>query len=416
MNSPTDDQEYEKMMEGQRLLEQRRKQLGIEKARTAPPSASEIITNVSKPFDLVEDARRIALARLAKGDADGAVHHLHSACALAGRLSEFKDIAKAMRLDVPHELISEAEREMMEALTFYPQFLAIASMPHSKPALVPKLDWKGHRVLDPISGKPVMVEPSYYERVNGSRMIRLNDLVGKGLPYGMAPRWLVRHITDELIRTGDVTVTCGKSFREFLRRNGVAENPRNINALKAQAPRLFGCSWGLVYEDEKSLAAIPEWFRIGEKYFFYWEDDNNPEYEQFKLFQDLVEVTLSFKQLICGDEKLGIKSHITPIDQRMIHRLKSPMPFDVYVWLQYRTFEGLLKKPTAIPLASLEQQFGANYNNSKEFARHFGKAIREVLGHAEDLGISFNCEIDLSKRGRLMLSPASARKPSKLIL
>ena len=77
-----------------------------------------------------------------------------------------------------------------------------------------------------------------------------------------------------------------------------------------------------------------------------------------------------------------IMSNPVPIDLRALKALKkSPMALDVYMWLTYRMYS--VKRPVAIGWASLQLQFGADYDietkaGRQGFKRRFREALRKV--------------------------------------
>ena len=53
------------------------------------------------------------------------------------------------------------------------------------------------------------------------------------------------------------------------------------------------------------------------------------------------------------------------------------MALDLYCWLAYRN--SYLSKPTRVPWPALEAQFGADYDDRRNFKRKFLSALRQVL-------------------------------------
>lgn len=73
-----------------------------------------------------------------------------------------------------------------------------------------------------------------------------------------------------------------------------------------------------------------------------------------------------------------------PLDLRVIHALKqSSLALDIYAWLTYRM--SYLKKPTLIPWAALQLQFGSDYSRMRAFKENFLKqlaAVKLLYSHA----------------------------------
>jgi hypothetical protein len=67
-----------------------------------------------------------------------------------------------------------------------------------------------------------------------------------------------------------------------------------------------------------------------------------------------------------------------PVDMRALKALKrSPLALDIYCWLTYRM--SYLRKPTEIPWAALQMQFGADYTRTRGFKESFLHHLRAVL-------------------------------------
>ena len=67
-----------------------------------------------------------------------------------------------------------------------------------------------------------------------------------------------------------------------------------------------------------------------------------------------------------------------PVDMRALRALKrSPLALDIYCWLTYRLY--YLRKPTDIPWAVLQLQFGADYGRERDFKAAFLEHLRAVL-------------------------------------
>jgi hypothetical protein len=56
---------------------------------------------------------------------------------------------------------------------------------------------------------------------------------------------------------------------------------------------------------------------------------------------------------------------------------RSPMALDIYCWLTYRL--SYLRKPTEIPWAVLQIQFGADYTRTRGFKESFLHHLRKIL-------------------------------------
>ena len=73
------------------------------------------------------------------------------------------------------------------------------------------------------------------------------------------------------------------------------------------------------------------------------------------------------------------------------------MALDIYVWLTYRN--SYLRRPTLVPWAALQAQFGAGYSDSAQGLRDFKKAFREALKKVVTI---YQVQVDDQPRGLLM--------------
>jgi hypothetical protein len=88
-----------------------------------------------------------------------------------------------------------------------------------------------------------------------------------------------------------------------------------------------------------------------------------------------------------------------PVDMLALKALKrSPLALDIYCWLTYRM--SYLRKPTEIPWAALQMQFGADYTRTRGFKAAFLEHLRAVLARYPE------ANVEEGERGLLL-------KPSK---
>jgi hypothetical protein len=99
-----------------------------------------------------------------------------------------------------------------------------------------------------------------------------------------------------------------------------------------------------------------------------WWDPKNPD--QTELFGSFVTLSEPFFR--------EIVERPIPIDLRALKALsKSPMQLDIYVWLTYRM--SFLRRDITIPWAVLENQFGAEYERTRDFKAAFLEHLKRVV-------------------------------------
>lgn len=81
------------------------------------------------------------------------------------------------------------------------------------------------------------------------------------------------------------------------------------------------------------------------------------------------------------------------------------MALDLYCWLTYRN--SYLAKPTRVPWPALQAQFGADYDDRRNFKRKFLAAMRQVL-------VLYPSARVKQVRGGLLLKPSPSHAKRKL--
>ncbi len=204
-----------------------------------------------------------------------------------------------------------------------------------------------------------------------------------GYPYGTVPRLLLFWMTTEAVRTGSRHLELGDTLASFMRELGL--NPAtgggirgDAKRLRDQMERLFSASISFDY----SVEGYQKWINMevtteGE----LWWDPKHPE--QITLFSSWVKLGEKFYE--------AITKYPIPLDMRALRALKkSPLALDLYSWLSYRSFrvsQTQNRKPVFIPWVLLQQQFGADYNDLKDFKKRTKDALRKVLAIYRDLQV-----------------------------
>ncbi len=73
------------------------------------------------------------------------------------------------------------------------------------------------------------------------------------------------------------------------------------------------------------------------------------------------------------------------------------MALDIYCWLTYRM--SYLRRPTNIPWAALQMQFGAEYSRVRDFKKYFLLQLKKVEQ------VYRNARVESTERG-LLLKPS----------
>lgn len=259
-------------------------------------------------------------------------------------------MAKNLTLQTVDSLITQAlaieDEQAREAgaIGFMARAMVQATLPHSK------------------------VEGNEFTRVNGSFTLSLMAPAKIGLPYGTVPRLLLAWVTTAAVKTNSRELELGDSMSAFMGELGLSPtggSTGSITRLKNQSRRLFASTVSATYEDNDKVADVG--YRLADRSMLWW---HAKEPEQAGLWKSTVTLSEQFYS--------EVVDRPVPIDMRAIRALKkSPMALDIYTWLTYRV--SYLKRPTTIPWAALEMQFGSNYAQTRQFKAAFQTELKKVL-------------------------------------
>ena len=252
-----------------------------------------------------------------------------------------KDLDKLVRQAL---MIEAEEAQQAGAVRFMARALTQATMPH-------------RRIQSPV-----------FKRQNGSFSLAMLAHPDVGLPYGSVPRLLVSWVTTEAVRTKSPVLELGPSLSAFMAELGLTPTGGrwgSITRLRDQMTRLFSASISCLYDDKEKTGIFN--VQIVEQARLWW----NPKApDEAPLWKSTIELGKKFFEE-------AINSPV-PVDMRALKELKrSPLALDIYCWLTYRL--SYLRKPTEIPWAALQMQFGADYTHTRQFKAAFLDHLRAVL-------------------------------------
>ncbi|MCB1094681.1 MAG: hypothetical protein KDN22_03785 [Verrucomicrobiae bacterium] len=217
-----------------------------------------------------------------------------------------------------------------------------------------------------------------------------------GLPYGTLPRLIMLYLCSEAKRLKTPEISLGDNLNDFMKELGLNRtggDRGDITRLKTQAERLVQSRMQYQWDDGKTSAGFSA--SIAKKWLFFW-DQQSPN--QPSLFQNTVTLSADFYQEII--------EHPIPLHLGAIQALKgSSFDLDLYTWLNYRV--ATLRKPAVIRWSALQQQLGADYSDTKDFAKNARKRLVNVQAVWQGL----ECEI---VRGGFRLKPCEPSVPKLL--
>lgn len=210
-----------------------------------------------------------------------------------------------------------------------------------------------------------------------------------GYPYGILPRLLLFWMTTEVAFTESRRLYLGDSLAGFMdeleldsRRGGVRSD---ATRLREQMERLFRAVISFEYCSPTGPGAeIPEtkrWFdmQIAPHGELWWDAP--------------AEQALGWKSWIELGEKFyeALRSAPVPIDTRAIRALKnSALALDLYAWLAYKLYVAAQDaEPIFVDWKGLNAQFGAEYNDSKNFVKKAKDVLLRIQMLYPDLKLEF---------------------------
>lgn len=259
-------------------------------------------------------------------------------------MNKKKDLTRIDKL-ITETLAIEVEHARESGkLGYMARALAQATMPHSK------------------------TEGQQFTRVNGAYTLSIIAPIEIGLPYGTIPRLLIAWITTQAVKTRKREIILGSTLSNFMEQLGLTPSGGpwgSIRRLREQSCRLFSATVSCHYKDNNLRAG--KGFLIADGYALWW-DPKSPNQKCF--WESNVTLTESFFNEI-------IEKPI-PIHMDALKALKrSPMALDIYSWLTYRV--SYLKQPVIIPWVTLQVQFGADYQDTRNFKLRFLQQLKNVL-------------------------------------
>jgi hypothetical protein len=251
----------------------------------------------------------------------------------------------------------------------------------------------------------------YWYRINGNYTLivhpgtdvnpKTKEPVPLGYPFGSIPRLLLFWLTTEAVRKGNRRLILGNSLAEFMtqlglnhRNGGVGSKRSDRRRLHDQMQRLFFAKISFHY----NAPGIKSWLEmpVAPKAALWW-DIRNPE--QFDLYESWIEL---------GEEFFNAITHAPfPVDLRALRALKnSPLALDLYTWSVYKTYSVNKKhKPQRVGWRQLQEQFGTDYTDPKDFKRKAKYALRKITLLYPGLNLD---EVD----GGLVIQPGRTAIPS----
>lgn len=220
-----------------------------------------------------------------------------------------------------------------------------------------------------------------FERISGGVSLQVEAgslfdgkaFVPQPIPYGIRPRLALVHIATEAIRTNSPTVDVGASVNAFLTELGLDNGGKAYRQMRAQMTALAACSLRLGRVETRTIAGQSRDFAVTLdakpfRQFSAWIDNTG---DQPSLWPATIELTPEFFA--------AIRETAVPLKPAALAQLShSALALDIYTWLAHRLWR-VRKGGSRISWAALQEQFGTEYRDRKEFKRQFRIRLREAL-------------------------------------
>ena len=277
------------------------------------------------------------------------------------------------RIEAHHKRALAQEADANPDMAFLASELMQCTLPHSNP---------GKQRIFKRTNKLITL------KIESGSDSKSDELLG--IPYGVIPRLLLYYVNTQAIRKHSRRISFGRHLAEFMRKIGLDPDSRgkrsDYKRLIEQANRLFNARITFVDERDEARELPPRVdMLIAEAQDLWWTPHT---VNQCTIWESYIELSERFYEAIT-------KSPV-PVNLKALRLLKrSPLALDLYGWVAYRVNAvNKTSKPLTIPLAALQEQFGADYRheirdeqgntvtvpNRKEFNRRFRQAMTKI-GH-----------------------------------
>lgn len=279
-----------------------------------------------------------------------------------------KEKKDTSHVDLPQEVLTSLSQQKMKLISiagdimldpdktesaFMARQLVQATLPHRNPGNIPV--WSRTN-----GGLTVSIQPG----------LDVKKQKVTGYPYGTIPRLLLFWLTTEAVRTNSPRIELGNNLAQFMEALGL--NPRmggkrsDAKRLQDQMRRLFHSR---ISFSQFSKGEIWLNMQVTSKGMLWW-DAKQPS--QQTLWENWIQIGEDFFK--------AITSAPVPVDMRALMALKkSPLALDLYAWATYTAYQTQINgQSRSVSWKMLHEQFGAEYNDIKNFSKKAWRALTKV--------------------------------------
>jgi len=223
-----------------------------------------------------------------------------------------------------------------------------------------------------------------------------------GVPGGGTARLLMHHITTQVVLRRSRHIHLGETITALLGKLGFHRAGDRYREVRDQLLRLAFAR--ISYIDRRRDSGQHAQFVIRHSLVtdavHFWEAERTQRSLGPSEYGGTLHLTRAFfEELLSG---------CVPVDPRvLVYFRKSPLTMDLYAWLTYKCAYMERRGRTEIQVSwqQLHEQFPANYQCTKQFARRVHKALLEIKGIWPTLWYE-------TPRGRLVLKKTRSHVPT----
>jgi hypothetical protein len=181
------------------------------------------------------------------------------------------------------------------------------------------------------------------------------------------------HIATQAIRTQSRTVDVGGSVHAFLSELGMAISGKAYGQMRAQMAALAVCTLRLGRVETRNVGGQEKDFAVtlDAKPFSQFEAWLDSRGDEPTLWPTEVQLTQEFFD--------SLKKSAVPLEHAALAKLThSALALDLYTWLAHRLYR-VRRGGTRISWAALQEQFGAEYSDRKDFKREMKLRLGDVI-------------------------------------
>jgi hypothetical protein len=193
------------------------------------------------------------------------------------------------------------------------------------------------------------------------------------LPYGIRPRLALIHITTEALRTRSKSVDVRGSVYAFLEELGLAVSTKGMKQMREQMIALAACTIRLGRTEHSTIDGkdVDQAVTVHAQPFREFRGWPKHIAGQRSLFPVELELTQEFYDSILNTS--------VPLKAEALAKLSnSALALDIYTWLAHRLWR-VKRGGSRISWAALQEQFGGEYADRKQFKRQFRIRLHEAL-------------------------------------